>query len=76
MSVYADGCGRIRLVRGDSGALTVSCETLEGEPRPFAAGERVAQLVVMPYLAAAYEEAETLSDTVRGAGGFGSTGRN
>ena len=41
MSVYADGCGRIRLVRGDSGALTVSCETLEGEPRPFAAGERV-----------------------------------
>ena len=41
MSVYADGCGRIRLVRGDSGALTVSCETLEGERRPFEAGERV-----------------------------------
>ncbi len=37
--------------------------------------ERIAQLVVVPYLAADYVEAEALSDTVRGSGGFGSTGK-
>lgn len=37
-------------------------------------GERIAQLVVTPFLAVDYEEADTLSDTARGAGGFGSTG--
>ncbi len=36
--------------------------------------ERVAQFVIMPYVAARFEEAEELSDTVRGEGGFGSTG--
>ena len=38
-------------------------------------GERVAQLVITPYLTAVFNEVEELSDTVRGAGGFGSTGR-
>ena len=37
-------------------------------------GERMAQLVIAPFLTAAFEEADELSDTVRGAGGFGSTG--
>lgn len=37
-------------------------------------GERVAQLAIVPFLKAEYEEADELSDTVRGAGGFGSTG--
>lgn len=37
-------------------------------------GERVAQLVITPYIAAGFEEAAQLSDTVRGSGGFGSTG--
>ncbi len=36
--------------------------------------ERIAQLVVTPFLKAEYYEAETLTDTTRGAGGFGSTG--
>ena len=36
--------------------------------------ERIAQLVVAPFLKAEYYEAETLTDTTRGAGGFGSTG--
>ena len=43
-------------------------------PRRIEAGERIAQLVVTPYLTADFSEQETLSDTVRGAGGFGSTG--
>ena len=38
-------------------------------------GERIAQVVVAPVLRAAFAEADALSDTVRGEGGFGSTGR-
>lgn len=37
-------------------------------------GERIAQLVITPFLTASFEECEELSDTVRGVGGFGSTG--
>lgn len=36
--------------------------------------ERIAQLVITPYLTASFIETDTLSDTVRGEGGFGSTG--
>ncbi|MBE5938424.1 MAG: dUTP diphosphatase [Lachnospiraceae bacterium] len=39
-------------------------------------GDRVAQMVITPYIFGEYEEVEELSDTVRGAGGFGSTGDN
>ena len=38
-------------------------------------GERIAQIVVAPVAQATWEEVETLDDTARGAGGFGSTGR-
>ena len=38
-------------------------------------GERIAQLVILPVFAAEYAEADALSDTERGSGGFGSTGR-
>ncbi|MBR0463947.1 MAG: dUTP diphosphatase [Clostridia bacterium] len=38
-------------------------------------GERVAQLVVVPCVAASFIEAEALNETGRGTGGFGSTGR-
>ena len=37
--------------------------------------ERIAQLVVMPYLAVEFEEKDELSETARGEGGFGSTGQ-
>ena len=37
-------------------------------------GERIAQLVIVPFLKAEFEESDELSDTLRGAGGFGSTG--
>lgn len=36
--------------------------------------ERIAQLIVMPYLPVEFTEVEGLTDTVRGSGGFGSTG--
>lgn len=37
-------------------------------------GDRIAQLVIMPFLAVDFEETDTLPETERGAGGFGSTG--
>ena len=40
----------------------------------IASGERVAQLVIMPYLRAEFYECDSLEDTERAAGGFGSTG--
>lgn len=40
------------------------------------AGDRIAQLVVAPYYTVDFEEADELSETERGEGGFGSTGKN
>lgn len=37
-------------------------------------GERIAQLAIVPFLKAEFEECDELSDTIRGEGGFGSTG--
>lgn len=45
------------------------------QPQPLQPGERVAQFVITPVLTPAYEEVTELSDTDRGAGGFGSTGK-
>ncbi|MGN8737521.1 dUTP diphosphatase [Bilifractor sp. HCP3S3_D3] len=39
-------------------------------------GERIAQLVILPFLPAEFEEVEQLGETERGEGGFGSTGRS
>ena len=45
------------------------------EDQKIAPGERIAQLVITPVLTPVYEEVEELTDTQRGAGGFGSTGK-
>ena len=42
----------------------------------IAHGDRIAQLIVAPVVQAQFEIAETLGDTARGAGGFGSTGKS
>ena len=39
-------------------------------------GDRIAQLVFLPYLNVKFEEVESLDETERGSGGFGSTGVN
>ena len=44
-------------------------------PQTIAHGDRVAQLVVTPVFTPGFVESDTLSDTLRGDGGFGSTGR-
>lgn len=56
------------------GELKVALYNQSGAPQTVAAGERIAQLVIAPYLTAEYEEATDLSDSARGSGGFGSTG--
>ena len=45
------------------------------EPQTLDPHQRVAQLIITPVLTPAYEEVEELSDTSRGVGGFGSTGK-
>lgn len=45
------------------------------KPQTIAPHERIAQMVVLPFLPVTFAEVSELSDTARGAGGFGSTGR-
>jgi dUTP pyrophosphatase len=45
------------------------------EAQTICHGDRVAQLVITPVFTPGFLEAEELSDTARGAGGFGSTGK-
>ena len=56
------------------GEIMVALHNHSAETQTIEHGERVAQLVLVPYLTASYEQAESLTDTDRGAGGFGSTG--
>lgn len=57
------------------GEIKVALYNQSDAPQSVAAGERIAQIVIAPFLHAEYEVKETLSDTERGEGGFGSTGR-
>ena len=57
------------------GEIMVSLYNQSSETQVIAKGERIAQLVIMPYIAADFIETDHLSETVRGEGGFGSTGR-
>lgn len=56
------------------GEIMVALHNHSAETQKVERGERVAQLVLTPYITAEYEEVQALSDTVRGEGGFGSTG--
>lgn len=57
------------------GELKVPMINLGTEAYTIAPGERVAQLCIAPVYTAAFVQADTLADTDRGAGGFGSTGK-
>ena len=56
------------------GEVKVSLHNHSEVPQTVAVGERVAQLVITPYITAEFVTVDELSETVRGAGGFGSTG--
>ena len=57
------------------GEVMVALHNHTDLPQTVEAGERVAQLAILPFLKAEFEVAEELSETVRGEGGFGSTGK-
>ena len=57
------------------GPVTVVLYNHGDVAQTIAHGERIAQMVITPVLTPAYMEAESLSDTDRGQGGFGSTGK-
>jgi dUTP pyrophosphatase len=57
------------------GEVKVILANLGAEPFEIARGDRIAQLVPAPVQRAVLDEIDTLDDTARGAGGFGSTGR-
>ena len=58
------------------GEVKVILINLGSEPFEINRGERIAQMVIAPVLQAAIAEVDALSDTQRGTGGFGSTGRS
>ncbi len=57
------------------GEVMVALHNHSATPQTIEPSERIAQLVIAPYLTAEFEEADDLSDTARGSGGFGSTGK-
>ena len=57
------------------GPVTVVLFNHGSEPQTVSHGERIAQLLVTPVLAPVFREAEELTGTERGSGGFGSTGK-
>ena len=57
------------------GEVKVALHNDSDEVRVITPGQKIAQLVVVPFLSVEFEQVETLSDTVRGVGGFGSTGK-
>ena len=57
------------------GEISVVLHNHGSVAQAVAPGERIAQLVITPVLTPAYEEVAELTDTDRGTGGFGSTGK-
>ena len=57
------------------GEIMVALHNHSDKPQTIGNGERIAQLVVAPFLRAEFFQSETLGESERGAGGFGSTGR-
>lgn len=57
------------------GEIKVALHNDSTEARKIVPGQKIAQMVVMPFLDVVFEEQDTLDQTDRGAGGFGSTGK-
>jgi len=64
-TIDSDYRGEVRIILSNFGK----------DPFVIRRGERIAQMVIAPFVRAEWEERESLEDTQRGAGGFGHTGR-
>ncbi len=60
---------------GYRGEYNTHLVNLSSEPYTVEEGDKVAQLIIYPVAIAELEETDTLSESVRGDGGFGSTGK-
>lgn len=58
------------------GPVIVALHNDTDTDQTISAGERIAQLIVLPYISINFNEVDELDDTERGSGGFGSTGVN
>lgn len=58
------------------GEIVVALYNDSAEPRIIKHGDRIAQLIVIPFLPVQFNEVDALDETERGEGGFGSTGVN
>lgn len=58
------------------GEIMVALHNHSTVPQTVSKDERIAQMVITPYITAEFTEADTLNETIRGEGGFGSTGTN
>lgn len=58
------------------GELMVALHNHGDAPQTVEHGDRVAQICFVPYFKAVFNECDSLPETVRGEGGFGSTGKN
>lgn len=67
-------CGGV-VDEGYTGSIAVKLYNLGTEPYTVHKGEKIAQLVIMPYLTPEIELVSFLDDTERGSHGFGSTGK-
>ncbi len=56
------------------GEIMIPIHNHSDKTQEIAVGERVAQMIIMPYLTAKFVESESLEETVRATSGFGSTG--
>ena len=65
-TIDADYRGEVMIIMGNFGS----------EDEIITHGDRVAQMVIAPITQAKFELADSLSETQRGSGGFGSTGKN
>ncbi len=67
-------CGGV-IDEGYTGTITVKLYNLGTEPYTVHKGDKIAQLVIMPYLTPKMELVDDLDETERGDNGFGSTGK-
>ena len=58
------------------GEVMVALHNHSTLPQSILPNERIAQMVIAPYITAEFNQVDELSSTQRGEGGFGSTGRN
>ena len=72
--ILANGTG---IIDADyRGCVIVALKNTSNQVQTIEHGERIAQLVVQPYIPVLFNETESIGTTARGAGGFGSTGAN